>query len=159
MTFVTAWLAAAGAAAMAIPILIHLLSRQRRKPIEWAAMRFLLEAIRKHKRRLQLQQILLLATRCLIVLLLGAALARPILSQAGLLARGGNRAVYLVIDNSMASGLAPDRAHEFLAVARTPTGLGRDQAHPGHAVVVELAPADLQGMDSPRHRMTRQLPR
>lgn len=135
MTFVTAWLAAAGAVAMAIPILIHLLSRQRRKPIEWAAMRFLLEAIRKHKRRLQLQQILLLATRCLVVLLLGAALARPILSQAGLLARGGNRAVYLIIDNSMASGLAPDRA----------TAL---QSHINHAseIISALDPGDRVGI-------------
>lgn len=135
MTFVTAWLAAAGAAAMAIPILIHLLSRQRRKPIEWAAMRFLLEAIRKHKRRLQLQQILLLATRCLVVLLLGAALARPILSQAGLLAQGGNRAVYLVIDNSMASGLAPDRTAAL-------------QAHINHAreIISALDPGDRVGV-------------
>jgi hypothetical protein len=105
MTFVTAWLAAAGAIAMAVPIVIHLLSRQRRRPVEWAAMRFLLEAIRKHKRRIQVQQILLLAVRCLILLLLGAALARPILTQAGLLDRGGNRIVYLIIDDGLASSL------------------------------------------------------
>ncbi len=79
MTFVTAGLAIAGLAAMAVPILIHLLSRQRRRPIQWAAMRFLMEALRKHRRRLQLQQLLLLAVRCLILALLGAALARPFL--------------------------------------------------------------------------------
>lgn len=105
MTFVTAGLAIAGLCAIAIPILIHLLARQRRKPIEWAAMRFLIEAFRKHRRRLQLEQYILLATRCLILALLGVALARPILESAGLLKAGGSRAVYLVIDDGMTSAV------------------------------------------------------
>ena len=105
MTFVTAGLAIAGLAAMAVPILIHLLSRQRRRPIQWAAMRFLLEALRKHRRRLQLQQLLLLAVRCLILALLGAALGRPFLEAAGLLDGVGSRVVYLVIDNGLASSV------------------------------------------------------
>jgi len=105
MTFVTAGLAIAGLAAMAVPILIHLLSRQRRRPIQWAAMRFLMEALRKHRRRLQLQQLLLLAVRCLILALLGAALARPFLDAAGMLDGVGSRVVYLVIDNGLASSV------------------------------------------------------
>ena len=105
MTFVTAGLAIAGLAAMAVPILIHLLSRQRRRPIQWAAMRFLIEALRKHRRRLQLQQLLLLAVRCLILALLGAALARPFLESAGMLDGAGSRVVYLVIDNGLASSV------------------------------------------------------
>ncbi len=108
MTFVTMGLLIAGAVAMAVPVLIHLLSRQRRRPIEWAAMRFLLEALRKHRRRLQIEQLLLLAVRCLILLLLGAALARPFLESAGLLEGGGARVVYLVIDNGLASGVRGD---------------------------------------------------
>jgi len=105
MTFVTAGLAIAGLAAMVVPILIHLLSRQRRRPIQWAAMRFLMEALRKHRRRLQLQQLLLLAVRCLILALLGAALARPFLEAAGMLDGVGSRVVYLVIDNGLASSV------------------------------------------------------
>jgi hypothetical protein len=105
LTFVTAGLAIAGLCAISIPILIHLLARQRRKPIEWAAMRFLIEAFRKHRRRLQLEQYILLATRCLILALLGVALARPILESAGLLKPGGSRAVYLVIDDGMTSAV------------------------------------------------------
>ena len=64
MTLLTPVLAIAGACAILIPILIHLLMRQRRRPVEWAAMRFLIEAFKKHKRRLQLEQLLLLAVRC-----------------------------------------------------------------------------------------------
>jgi len=105
MTFVTAGLAVAGLAAIAVPILIFLLWRQRRAPIEWAAMRFLLEAFRKHRRRLQVEQLLLLAIRCLVLAMLGLALARPLLKSAGLLDASGSRLVYLVIDNGLASGL------------------------------------------------------
>lgn len=108
MTFVTAGLAIAGLAAMTIPIIIHLLFRQRRKPIEWAAMRFLLEAYRRQRRRLQLEQLLLLALRCLVIGLLGFALARPMLQDAGLLDTGASRVVYLVIDNSMTASATDD---------------------------------------------------
>lgn len=105
MTFVTTGLLVAGVVSVAVPILIHLLSRQRRRPIEWAAMRFLIEALRKHRRRLQIEQLLLLATRCLILVLLGAALARPFLESTGVFDTGGSRVVFLVIDNGLASGV------------------------------------------------------
>ena len=107
MSFLHPALFAAGAAAVAIPIIIHLLMRRRRKPIEWAAMRFLLEAYRKHKRRLRLEQWLLLAARCLIVALLGAALARPFLGAGAGLA-GGPETVYLLVDNSLTASAETD---------------------------------------------------
>src|SRR5690606_20268012 len=85
----TPGLAVAGAVAMAVPIVIHLLSRFRRKREPWGAMRFLMEAYRKHRRRLQIEQLLLLAVRCLLLLTLGLALAGPVLSGcAGQLAGG-----------------------------------------------------------------------
>ncbi len=103
MNFITPALAAAGLIAMAAPIIIHLLARRRKRPIEWAAMRFLLEAFRKHRRRLRIEQLLLLALRCLALLLLGAALARPFVDAAVGLDAGGSRTVFLVIDNGLAS--------------------------------------------------------
>lgn len=106
MTFVTAGLAIAGALAIAIPIIIHLLWRQRRHPIEWAAMRFLIEALKKQKRRLQLEQLLLLLTRCLILALLGFALARPLLEAAGVFEDNTGRVVLVVIDNGLASAIS-----------------------------------------------------
>ncbi|MFB3430994.1 MAG: BatA domain-containing protein [Phycisphaerales bacterium] len=108
MTFLNAGLLAAGLAAVSIPILIHLLMRQRRKPVRWAAMRFLMEAYRKQRRRLRLQQWILLATRCLIVALLALALGRPLLEASGLISGAGGRSVYLLIDNSIASGARID---------------------------------------------------
>jgi len=108
MTLLTPALAIAGLCAIAIPILIHLLMRQRRRPIPFAAMRFLIEAFRKHKRRLQLEQMLLLAVRCLILGLLGLALARPLLEGTSIIEKGGGRTVTFVIDNGLASGALGD---------------------------------------------------
>lgn len=136
MTFVTTSLAIAGLAAISIPILIHLLSRQRRRPIEWAAMRFLLEAFRKQRRRLRIQQLLLLAVRCLIVFLLGAALARPLLQHTGLLDPGGGRVVYLLIDDGLASSLTDNTGE---------TSLKRQVDH-AQSIIEALDPGDRVGV-------------
>ena len=140
MTFVTIGLAIAGAASVIVPILIHLLSRQRRRPVRWGAMRFLIEALRKHRRRLQLEQLLLLAVRCLILLVLGAALARPILDAAGIFETGGSRAVFIVIDNGLASGVRLDSAGE---VARTALDRSVEQAID---LIKSLGPGDVVGV-------------
>jgi hypothetical protein len=105
MSFITPWLAAAGLFAMAIPLAIHLLFRQRRKPVMWGAMRLLQEAFRRHRSRLRLQQFMILALRCLAVAVLGAALAQPLLKSAGLLEGGSSRSVFLVIDDGIASSV------------------------------------------------------
>ena len=67
--------AAVAGGAVSIPIIIHLLNRRRFKVVTWAAMRFLLAAQKKNSRRMRLEQILLLALRCLVVLLLVLAMA------------------------------------------------------------------------------------
>lgn len=100
-------LAAIGAAAVAVPIIIHLMSRFRRKPEPWGAMRFLIEAYQKQRKRLQLEKLLLLLVRCMVVLLAGLALAGPVLSgcskQGFAFAGSGGRVIYLVIDDALSS--------------------------------------------------------
>jgi len=100
-------LAAAGAAAVSIPVAIHLLSRMRRKPQPWAAMRFLEMALRRQRNRLRLEQWLLLATRCLIMLVAALALAGPVLGGcAGRLSGAldpGGRVLVLVIDDGLSA--------------------------------------------------------
>lgn len=59
--------AAAAAAAVAVPLVIHLLFRKRYQIVPWAAVRFLLVAERRHRRRID--QWLLLALRALALLL------------------------------------------------------------------------------------------
>lgn len=74
-----------GGAAVAAPILIHLLSRRRFRRVEWAAMDFLLEAERRNRRRIRLEHLLLLALRCLAVLLVALLAARLFLRPTGVL--------------------------------------------------------------------------
>jgi hypothetical protein len=66
---------AAAVGAVSVPIIIHLLNRRRFKVVTWAAMRFLLAAERKNTRRMRLEQIILLAVRCLLILLIVLAMA------------------------------------------------------------------------------------
>ncbi|MDX2148784.1 MAG: BatA domain-containing protein [Planctomycetota bacterium] len=101
MPFLHPSLLVAGLACIGIPILIHLLLRRRRRPVPWAAMRFLLEAIKQQRRRLKLEQLLLLAARCLLVLLLALAIARPLWNGGSGLGGGAPRVLYLLIDNSL----------------------------------------------------------
>lgn len=66
-----------GALGIAIPIVIHLLNRRSSRVVDWGAMGFLLESLAIRNRRIQLEEALLMATRCLLVGLLALALARP----------------------------------------------------------------------------------
>lgn len=70
-TFLFAMVAAAG------PTLIHLLNRRRHKTINWAAMDFLREAVRRNKKLVELRDIILLLLRTLAVALFVLAMAQP----------------------------------------------------------------------------------
>lgn len=100
--FLSPWFFTAGLLLATVPIIIHILNRRRFKTVTWAAMEFLLRAMRKNRRRLRFEQWLLLATRCLLLVLLGAALARPLGCENGALAALGRHTALdvFVIDNS-----------------------------------------------------------
>ena len=70
-------LAGIGVAAISVPIIIHLLNKRQFKIVDWAAMEFLLDAEKKNRRRVRLENLILLLLRCLAVFLLGLLLARP----------------------------------------------------------------------------------
>jgi hypothetical protein len=102
----------AGALLSAIPIIIHLLNRRRYKLVTWAAMDFLLKAMKQNRRRLRFESWLLLAVRCLALALLGAALARPLgCTDTSLASLAGRRSGLhvIVIDNSYPMAYEADR--------------------------------------------------
>jgi hypothetical protein len=76
--FLNPWMLLGGLA-IASPILIHLLNKRRFKIVEWAAMDFLFQADKKNRRRVQLENIILLMLRCLAMLLVALLFARPFL--------------------------------------------------------------------------------
>lgn len=102
----------AGMGLVSIPLIIHFLNRRRFKVVPWAAMEYLLQALRKNRRRLKFEQWLLLATRCVILALLGLALARPLGCADSTLAAlaGGKTGLHIfVIDNSYSMAYEADR--------------------------------------------------
>ena len=72
-----------GLAGVAAPVIIHLLVRRRLRRVRWAAMDFLMDAQRHNRRRVRLEQLILLLLRCLAALLLAALLARPFALPGG----------------------------------------------------------------------------
>jgi hypothetical protein len=103
MTFLSPWMLA-GAAAVGVPIALHFFYKARYKRLPWAAMEFLKEAIEQTSRRLKFQEWILLALRCLAILLLALALARPGLESAGATGRGEAVDAVLVFDTSYSMG-------------------------------------------------------
>ncbi len=76
MLFLNPWLLA-GLAGVGIPILIHLVRRQAAKPVDWGAMRFLIDTLSLRRRKMEWEDLLLMAARCLLLGLLALAIARP----------------------------------------------------------------------------------
>ena len=66
-----------GLLAVSIPIIIQLLTRKNVRRIAWGAWMFLVQTMKKRKRKMLLEDILLLACRCLALGLLALAFARP----------------------------------------------------------------------------------
>src|SRR3954453_17200627 len=89
------------APAVLLPVIIHLLNRLRYKTVHWAAMIFLLKANRAATRRAKIRQYILLFLRCLVLLFLIWAMARPLVGGwIGSAAGGAPEAVVLLFDRS-----------------------------------------------------------
>ena len=67
----------AGLTAAAVPVIIHLLNKSRYRVVRWGAMIFLGSSTSKKRRSINLQQILLLIIRTLLIACFALALARP----------------------------------------------------------------------------------
>ncbi|MGB0717458.1 MAG: VWA domain-containing protein, partial [Phycisphaerae bacterium] len=62
----------------------HLLARRRFQRIRWAALDFLIDAENRNRRRILMEEWLLLLLRCLAVLAIAAIISRPFLQPGGL---------------------------------------------------------------------------
>ena len=88
-----------------LPLLIHLINLVRHRRTQWAAMEFLLESYRKHKRWVWLKQALLIASRMLAVAIAVAMLAQWI-SGSRWLSLISQTTVhhYVILDDSVSMG-------------------------------------------------------
>src|SRR5436190_16960516 len=92
-----------GGALISSPIIIHLINRMRFRRVRWAAMEFLLKSQKRNRRRLIIEQLILLALRILLVLLAGLLLAR-FLSDALAFTRPQNTLHVVVLDDTPSMG-------------------------------------------------------
>ena len=101
--FASPMLALTGVLLASIPIIIHILNRRRYKVHRWAAMEYLMEAMRRNRKRLKFEHWILMVLRCCAVALAGLALARPMgcaQSATGRMLGQSSRLNVIIIDNA-----------------------------------------------------------
>ena len=142
----------AGLAALAIPIFVHLINRERKEITEFPSLMFLQRIPYRSVRRQKIRNWLLFLMRCLAVILLVAAFARPFLARRFAAAGGAldsAREVVVLLDRSYSMGYgdqwsrAQDAARSVIngigandkltlvAFAETPTALNQATADQG----------------------------
>ncbi len=156
------------AAAAAIPVVLHFLNRRRQRPIPWAAMRLLMQVIEQEANRMRIEQLLLLALRVSILLVLALALARPFFSspsQNGATTSQRPPKLWIVaIDTSYSMGYRTGGQSRFEAAkARATELLGGAESGDAYALLALSKPAraligtptfDLAGMLSELQRLS-----
>jgi hypothetical protein len=95
----------ASAAALAVPLWLHLRRKRRQTPVEFPSLRYLKMAAARMKRQARVEDLGLLLLRLLLVALLAAAFARPVLrSSGGWLGAGRSVESVVVIDATASMG-------------------------------------------------------
>lgn len=130
-----------GGLAIASPILIHLLSKRKFKRVEWAAMDFLLQADRRNRRRIRLENLILLLLRCLAILLIAMLVSRLVLQPTGLASMLNQQARterIILIDDSPSTRVRVGNANVFDTAKRAVIAFVRNLAteRPGDTVTL-----------------------
>jgi len=138
MTFLNPLLLLA-ALGIGLPVLAHLLNRYQVKRTDWAAMQFLNRSVRVRSRQIRLRDLLLLLLRCLAVLLITLALARPATRSAGNTWLPGERraGVIIALDASYSMAHRDGNATRFQR-ALEQIGVISEHIHPGDPVSLVL---------------------
>jgi hypothetical protein len=95
-----------GLVGLAVPIIIHLTNREKREVVAFPSLMFLTKIPYRSVRRQKIKHWLLFLMRCLAVVLLVTAFARPFLEQPGraVASIGGARQVVILLDRSYSMG-------------------------------------------------------
>ncbi len=118
MSFLSPWYLL-GALAVAAPVWVHLIRHQQALPLPFASLMFFRRIPQHTVSRRRLKYLLLLAARCLLVLLLALAFARPFFPRAEAPVAMAPRArlFLLLVDRSLSMQYS-DRAARAAAAAR-----------------------------------------
>ncbi|MHC4695510.1 MAG: VWA domain-containing protein [Planctomycetota bacterium] len=112
-------IASAALAMGLIPIVVHLIARRRYRPVVWAAMPFLMAAKGRSRRRVWLEQWLVMFMRMAVVILMGLAIARPYVPSLPFLPVRSTRMHRVVlIDNSLSMNARSEDGQTRFSLAR-----------------------------------------
>jgi len=93
------------ALAAIIPVILHMVNRQRAKHLPFPTLRFLRISVEKTRRRKRIHDVLLLMLRAMLLVLIAVGLARPTVTNLSALLGGTRSAVAIILDNSASMGV------------------------------------------------------
>ena len=113
----------AGAAAAAIPVILHLLKKEPEARVQFAAVKLLKKAPVEHTQRRHLRELILLALRVTALVLLALAFARPFFASGAASTSSGVTVVALDTSYSMSAPGRFERAKQLAkdAIGRAPS--------------------------------------
>jgi hypothetical protein len=125
MSFLTPWFLI-GVSALAIPVLIHLIQRERKRVVVFPSLMFLRRIPYQSVRRRSIRHWFLLLLRAAAILLIVAAFARPFIPQGALAvaASGGAREIVVLLDQSASMGYGDHFQRAREAARKAIDGLG-----------------------------------
>jgi hypothetical protein len=116
----------AGLGALSIPVLIHLINRERREVVPFPSLMFLQRIPYRSVRRQKLRHLLLLTLRCLALAIVVMAFARPFIRREGAVraAGAGARELVVLVDRSYSMGAGDHWSRAQTAARRAVASLG-----------------------------------
>ena len=112
-----------GLAALAIPVLVHLIHRERAQVVQFPSLMFLERVPFRSMRRQKIRNWPLFLVRCAALILLILAFARPFFTGSNAVAGalGGGREIVLLLDQSYSMGYGDRWVRARTAAARPST--------------------------------------
>lgn len=154
MTFLN-WALLGGALALAIPIIIHLFHKSRFQVVKWGAMHLLQSVMRTNQRRIRIEQLILLAIRCAIPLLLALCMARPVWKGFQTLIGDAKTSTIILLDNSYSMEMGRTGTTNF-TLARDEAARLLNELKPGSdAQVVLMGEGGAPLLDEPTYDIAR----
>jgi Aerotolerance regulator N-terminal/von Willebrand factor type A domain/CARDB len=130
-----------GALGIVLPILAHIINRFQVQRTDWGAMRFLNRNVRVRSRQIKLRDLFLLILRCLALLLLITALARPAWTGGSWLPGERRAGVVIALDASFSMQQGAEGATRFDQALKRIEAI-RSKMAPGDPVTLTLMGGD-----------------
>lgn len=108
MSFLHLWPIYVGAAAVALPVIVHWLTKPRPVRYPISTLRFVREAVRQRRSAQRLRDWLILALRSAAVLLIAWAIARPLVGERSLVGQETEGETYRVVILDASQSMAAD---------------------------------------------------